>query len=318
MPDAVHLLIPFAAADGDAARAALARLSLPTLERLLARLQPLPAAPPPEHLPLSMPHEQTLAEALGLAGADGQLPWAAWELARSGGDTRDAPWAWITPCHWLVGRDHVRMAGPQQLALSADESQALLAAMQPYFEEDGLRLRWDRADRWLASGDLFDALPLASLDRVAGRVLDPWMPRSAAARPLRRLQQEMQMLLYTHPVNESRTAAGALPVNSFWASGAGALRSPSAPAWPQGLEVPQTLREAALRADWQAWNAAWQQLDGTACADALRALDTGRSVTLTLCGERQARRWTSEGAGWGRKLTSLWSRPRAAAVLETL
>lgn len=318
MLDAVHLLIPFAAADGDAARAALAGLSLPHLERLLARLQPHTAADPAPASALSMPHERALADAIGLPGADGQLPWAAWEHAHRGGAAGTQAWAWITPSHWLVGRDHVRMADPRQLDLSAEDSQALLGAMRPYFEEDGLQLQWERPDRWLACGPLFAGLPLASLDRVAGRVLDAWMPRSPAARPLRRLQQEMQMLLYTHPVNEARSAAGLLPVNSFWASGAGALPDGAVPVQPDGLLVPQALREAALRADWPAWAAAWQQLDATACADALRALAAGQTVTLTLCGERQACRWTSDGAGWSRKLTALWSRPRAATVLETL
>jgi hypothetical protein len=66
----------------------------------------------------------------------------------------------------------------------------------------------------------------ASLDRVVGRVIDGWMPRAGEAKALRRLQQEMQMLLYTHPVNEERARGGLLPVNSFWASGTGALPQP--------------------------------------------------------------------------------------------
>ena len=84
--------------------------------------------------------------------------------------------------------------------------------MQPYFEQDGIALEYDAPTLWLAHGELFRDLATASLDRVVGRTIDDWMPRAPEARTLRRLQQEMQMLLYTHAVNERararRPAAG--------------------------------------------------------------------------------------------------------------
>jgi hypothetical protein len=315
MSDAVHLLIPCAAPGGDAGRAATAALALPTLERLLARLSPAEEDACGETA-LSTPGERALARLCGLAGADGALPWAAWAQARSGQAPGEAAWARITPCHWQVGTDHIRMHDPQQLQLAADDSQALLAAVRPYFEQDGLALDWRGPTHWVARGPLFDQLALASLDRVAGRVLDPWIPRGPEARPLRRLQQEMQMLLYTHPVNDARQQAGLPPVNSFWADGPGALPVDAPP--PAGLEIVDALREPALLQDWPAWTAAWRQLDAGACARLLAALDAGRPVALTLCGDSRARTWRSAGAGALRRLAALWSRPRAATLLATL
>ena len=128
-----------------------------------------------------------------------------------------------------------------------DDSQALLAAMQPFFEQDGIALEYDAPTLWLARGEVFRDLATASLDRVVGRTIDDWMPRAEAAKTLRRLQQEMQMLLYTHEVNEARMRGGLLPVNSFWVSGTGALPgSPLPPAAP-GLQITHYLRDAALR-----------------------------------------------------------------------
>ena len=98
----------------------------------------------------------------------------------------------------------------------------LLAAMEPYFAEDGITLTYQAPLRWLARGELFRTLPTASLDRVIGQTIDRWMPAGDAGRSLRRLQQEMQMLLYTLPLNDARQRGGLLPVNSFWASGSGA------------------------------------------------------------------------------------------------
>jgi hypothetical protein len=144
------------------------------------------------------------------------------------------------------------------------------------------------------------------------------MPAGDAGRPLRRLQQEMQMLLYTHPVNEARVQDGRLPVNSFWASGAGALPAGARPAMPAGLRVEDALHDPALLQDWPAWTAAWQQIDAREGEQLLQELDTGRPVALTLCGERRARTWRSGKAGWRQRLARAWSRPRTTDILETL
>jgi hypothetical protein len=318
MSDGAHLLIPFAVSGEPGCRETLKGLSLPHLERLLARLAPGALEPGDEHA-LSMPHERVLARECGLVARDGLLPFAAWEELQAGRDPAGAAWAWVTPCHWRVGADHVFMHPPQQLQLDAGDSQALLAAMRPYFEEDGVQLAYQAPTRWLAAGELFAQLPCASLDRVVGRVIDPWMPRGDTGKPLRRLQQEMQMLLYTHPVNEERSRGGQLPVNSFWVSANGRLPAAAGRAAPPpGLQVTQDLRDTALLQDWPAWASAWQQLDARECARLQQAHEAGRPVAITLCGDRQARTWRSAGAGWSRRLVSLFSRPRLADLLADL
>jgi hypothetical protein len=266
----------------------------------------------------SMPHERVLARTHGLGEADGLLPFAAWQVRQAGGDPGDSGWAWITPCHWRVGTDHVRMAPLQELQLDAADSRALLDAMRPYFQEDGIELRYDAPLRWLASGELFRSLPSASLDRVAGRVLDRWMPAGDAGRPLRRLQQEMQMLLYTLPLNDERQRGGLLPINSFWASGTGVLPAGTATAAPEKLQITHRLRDPALQEDWQAWASAWHELDAGECARLVGERDRGAPVRLTLCGESASRTWTSEGAGWRLRAAALVAKPRIAAALEVL
>ena len=314
--DGVHLLVPFAAcptaACGDAAR----KLRLPHLQRLLARLGPAETdTGSPDSL--STPHERVLARAHGLAPVDGLIPLAAWQVRQEGRDPGQHGWAWITPCHWRVGRDHVAMAAPQELGLDGDDSRALLEVMAPYFAGDDITLEYQAPLRWLARGDIFRTLPSASLDRVCGRTIDPFMPRGDPGRPLRRLQQEMQMLLYTLPLNEARQRGGLLPVNSFWVSGTGALRAQASPP-PAGLRIAPTLRDAALLADWAAWQGAWQQLDARECPRLAAEVDAGREVRLTLCGEASARSWTSQAASLWRRVGSAFTRPTPAAVLEAL
>ncbi|MDB5947570.1 MAG: hypothetical protein JWQ33_2596 [Ramlibacter sp.] len=317
MSDGVHLLIPFAACPDPAGRAAIEQLELPQLQRLVTRLTPS-ASDEADQRSLSPPHERVLAAVCGLSAPDGCLPWAAWEVQRESGDAAGQAWAWITPCHWHVATDHIVMKHPQELRLDGDESKALLAGMQPFFAQDGITLDYHAPTRWLARGDLFRGLATASLDRVMGRDIDEWVPRASTAAPLRRLQQEMQMLLYTHAVNDERVRGGRLPVNSFWASGTGALPESPPPSKPAGLQMPNALRDAALLQDWRGWAAAWQQIDDQQCRQLNGSLDRGEPATLTLCGEANARSWSGRDGGLWRRVRGVFGRDSLPTLFESL
>jgi hypothetical protein len=317
MSDGTHLLIPFASCQGPDCRQALAGLALPHLERLLAQLA-RGTTEAGEASTLSMPHERVLARACGLPPLDGRIPWAAWDLRQAGRDPGEGAWAHITPCHWHAAADHVAMSDPRDLRLDQAQSRAILDVVQPYFEQDGMHLEYAAPTLWLARGEPFRELPAASLDRVIGRPVDPWLPRVAAAGPLRRLQQEVQMLLYTHHANDDREAQGLPPVNSFWVSGTGALPAPGGSPLPTGLKIAEALREPALAGDWNAWQAAWRQLDDTECARLLELTGRGEAVTLTLCGDRSAQSWSGDRGGLLRRLGGLFAAKQARAALEAL
>lgn len=309
----MHLLIPFAACSSEGCTRGLSTLKLPHLEKLLARLTPEPLDAGDE-LSLSTPHERALARALGWAVTDGLLPWAALEASKK--HLTGSAWAFITPCHWQVGANHIAMSGQSLPDFSETESRALMAAMQPYFEEDGLALHFESPNRWLASGEVFRDLPTASLDRVLGRNVENWMPRSPQAAALRRLQNEMQMLLYTHPINDARSARGVLPVNSFWMSGTGA-QAPKLPTHP-APQVLNTLRNAALNEDWTAWAQAWQALDATECAAMLANLKLGATAQLTLCGERSAQTFSFKPQSPLKRFMNIFSTQSTSNLLNKL
>jgi hypothetical protein len=283
----MHVLIPFASASSDGCTTAWNKLALPNFKKLISALTLMHTNSADEYT-LSPPHERALAQMYGISAADGQIPWAAWQRgAHAGSDA----WAFITPCFWHVGVDHINMGTVDDLQLSEEDSRTLLAAMQPYFVEDGITLHYDTPTRWLASSALFKNLATASLDRVQGRNVNAWMPEAAQAKPLRRLQNEMQMLLYQHPVNDARAARGQVPINSFWVSGTGALDAQVNPAHRVEVRYDNRLTTAALHEDWANWATAWQQLDATLFAQLLQNTARKESVSLTLCGERAAQTW---------------------------
>jgi hypothetical protein len=289
----MHLLIPFANSTTPDCQAALKSLKLPNLSKLLRKL-PLAHTDAADETTLSPPHERALAAAWGIHAADGQIPFGAYHAVRAGHSVLPGQaWAVITPCHWAVQSQHITMLSPHALKLQDDESHALLAAMQPFFAEDGIDLTYDTPTRWLARSEVFAGLATASPYRVIGggegKSVDNWLPRADTAKSLRRLQQEMQMLLYTHALTDSRDERGELAVNSFWVSGSGVMTSAmlARPA-PAGITQVNTLRDAAMNGDWAAWREAWTTIDANECASMLESLGRKSRVTLTLCGERAA------------------------------
>lgn len=308
----MHLLVPFAGTVSEAGRQALQTLALPQLERLLAQLSPTQTLGTDEFT-MSPPHELAMAAAMGWPLVDGALPWAADIAARAGLPADEQAWALLNPVHLHAGTDQVHLTDPAELALDDATSQALLEAVRHLFESEGFSLHWVSARQWLATHTIFDGLATASIDRVVSRNVDPWLPDHRQARLLRRLQNEVQMVFHTHPLNDHRESAGLPTVNSFWCSGCGRLSRGQVAA--DAPVVDDRLRAPALGEDWTAWCEAWRALDAGPVADLLRSPAEAR---ITLCGERLARRWEPAQRSMWQRLSGSFQRTAAPHFLEPL
>lgn len=301
----MHLVIPFATPLAEAGRQVLASLSLPQLARRLPALTET-GRDEGDEWSLSTPHERAIARALGWAGPDGGLPWAARQLAALGHDPGVLSWGLLTPVHWHLGTEQLSMGDPAALMLSDDDSRTLFAAVEDLFTSEGFVMLWGAPLAWFVAHESLAAMPCASPDRVIGRNVDRWLPASREARLVRRLQNEVQMLLHTHPLNAGREARGLLPVNSFWLSGCG----PAQPAAEVPLRVDDRLRPHALSEDWAGWARAWDAIDATLADPALQQ--------LTLCGERSSLTLAAGAHGLWQRVTGRLRRADPLALLETL
>jgi hypothetical protein len=303
----------------------LTKADLPHLRTWLAQAQRVQVQEDPVQTfllaTLTPPHERAWAQVVGWPLTDGALPWAARAAAELGlvanSETND--WAFISLCNWHVSNGQVTLGDPAYLQIDEATDATLFKAMQSFFAEDGIALHPYKPGQWLAQSPLLVDLPTASLDRVIGRNIDPWLvgshvsvqSLSPAAKLLRRLQNEMQMLLYTHPVNEGR----GLTVNSFWVHGTGTL-----PARVNGLPKSQeptvihALRQSALQQDLIGWLEAWQHVDAHVIAPMLARVAAGESQRLVLCGEHAFHVYDSAAP-------SIWQRVRtrfAPTSLDTV
>lgn len=314
----MHFIIPAAAPTGPSCQSALTGLKLPNLVNLLRTLTPVATLQGQDN-DLSPLPERVISQN---AFADGLIPWAALRAAHLPHAAPRAAWGLITPCHLVVHADHIAMGDPAELDLEDAESQALLQSMGPYFHEDGLQLHYLQADTWLVQGEALRRLPTASLERVRGKAIDPWMPATEAARMLRRLQNEMQMLLYTDPINDARVARGAPRVNSFWLSGTGDL--PTGPTPFLQATVLGSLQTSALRDDGAAWAHAWRMLDSGPLAQWVQSISNHPAATnsaglsLSLCGQHYARTWRHQPRGLFDRLGARLSRTPLSALLKDL
>ncbi len=302
MPQKLHLIIPGAVLPQSAAETpSPVAPVLPKLCALLAAMDRTTRIDCAEDSP-SSPFEMALAEANALSGSPGHIPWAAFESGIVG-----VPCAFIKLCHLQVGSDHILLLPPEDLGVDADTAGLLMQAMAPYFLEDGITLQLYGAvpGTWLATGEPFRNLRTVSTDQLAGRRVTRAMLESAggSAAVLRRLQNEMQMLLYTHPANEARPQQRLLPINSFWVTGAGVLET-ATPAAPHVL-VERRLQAAAQRPDAAGHAKAWQAVDADACARLLAVLRAGGDARLTLCSEKAAQSFAPAAVGVWRRLKSV-------------
>jgi hypothetical protein len=291
----MHLMIPHAGALDEAARHAFATLALPNLAAQLARLSPADTWGSDEFSP-QPPHHLALAALRGQARPSA----AAWAV----GAGPELVWALMTPVHLAVGTDGVDVLPPAALHLSESEAARfadLLRQLWP--ESEGWQWRLLDATRWaLGHADALDELQAASIERAAGQHIEPWLPDS---RVLRRWQNEAQMLLHGHALNAEREARGELAVNSVWIGDIGRANGR-----PADVTVDDRLTAPLVNGDLAAWVEAWQRLDAGPLARPL--------TSLTLAGERFARRFTAQPLSLVDKLRRRFKSPDVASVMEAL
>ena len=200
-------------------KAALDGLSCPALSALLARSRL--ARRTPQSL------EATLSD---LFGQPENTPYAAFRLLGEvdrpdAAHTHLTHWLCADPVHLRVLQERLILADSREFGIELDEARLLTDSLNAHLG-DVCRLHVAAADRWymeLLDRALQVELDTPPLSAATGRNVERMLPDTLAARELRKLHTEAQMLLHAHPVNTAREAAGRMPINSLWFWGAGRL-----------------------------------------------------------------------------------------------
>lgn len=130
-------------------------------------------------------------------------------------------WLMADPVHVRIDRDRALLADVGVMRVAQDEAAALTASLNQHFAEDGLRFYPVEPGRWLLQLPAAADAVFTPLADAVGENVNAHLPVGPRGLHWSRLLNEMQMLLYTHPVNDARELGGELPVNSVWLWGEG-------------------------------------------------------------------------------------------------
>lgn len=193
---------------------------------------------------------------------------------------QDQP-VWLTELvHVSPSRDGAALLPAGELAITPDQSVALFESVQALFSEAGFELSPSGVTQWRIALPGGYAPISASPALVSITSVNDWWPQDMAARPWRRLVNEVQMLWFDHPVNQARYQQGLVPINSLWLFGGARADQLAAAPPPQDTRVYNDLQEFSIKQDWGGWLAALGQLE----ARVFTPLASGRPPSLVLTG----------------------------------
>ncbi len=281
-------------------------LRTPALETLLCRADIRPID--------SDSYDEWLCRSFGIEN----MPVAPITLKADGHDPGKLYWLRADPVHLRIQRDEMFLFDAQAAPLDQTEANALCATLNQHFQEDGLQFIAPAPDRWYVKLDSEPALTTATLDQACGSSIDALMPSGTESALWRQRMNEVQMLLFEHPVNVARESRRELPINSVWFWGGGFMpqniRSEfthiisddifarglaqaaqiDAQALPtnilqfptqsneNNLFIINYLHNSMLYGDLAKWRAAHERLDAEYFAPLLAALKSGAINSLTL------------------------------------
>ena len=133
-----------------------------------------------------------------------------------------AYWLYATPVHLVLQRDTFSLAAPVPLGLDIDEVDALTAALNQHFASDGLAFIWHE-NTWFLSLQTSPQISTTAPQAAINKDISAYLPTGEGATKWASFTNEIQMLLFDHPVNIAREAKRLPAINSIWCYGGGQI-----------------------------------------------------------------------------------------------
>ena len=133
-----------------------------------------------------------------------------------------AYWLYATPVHLVLQRDTFSLAAPVPLSLDTDEADALTAALNQHFASDGLAFIWHE-NTWFLSLQTSPQISTTAPQAAINKDISAYLPTGEGATKWASFTNEIQMLLFDHPVNIAREAKRLPAINSIWCYGGGQI-----------------------------------------------------------------------------------------------
>ena len=135
----------------------------------------------------------------------------------------DAYWFRADPVNLQADRDTAILAGHEDLNLSQDEADKLVALINEHFVDEPWQLYTCSPHRWYMRLDKPSSLKTTPLDNVLGEDINLFNPTGNDADYWFKIMNELQMLIHGSNVNFERESRNKMTANSLWLWGGGCL-----------------------------------------------------------------------------------------------
>lgn len=158
-------------------------------------------------------------------------------------------WLRADPVYLQADRHQAFLLASDELQLTDNEAGQLITTINNHFANDGWSINAPQPQRWYLQRDTASQITTTPLIDVMGRDIHSHLPQGEDGPYWHRVLNELQMLLYEHPVNQQREVEGRLPVNSIWFWGSGSMPTKVTSSWDKVVSDDFVVQSLAQHGD---------------------------------------------------------------------
>lgn len=136
-------------------------------------------------------------------------------------------WLCADPVHLRAARDQIMLVDASAFEVAMEEAEQYITAFNTHFADSGYTLFAPHPKRWYLRGANTPHIETYPLHQVSGQTVNKKIPRGNDALVWHRMANEIQMLFFNLPINETRQDQDKLPINGVWFWGGGRLTQPA-------------------------------------------------------------------------------------------
>ncbi len=247
--NSIHLVIPDLFLPQDFVGEVGKGLKVPALEKLLSRGI---ASRFSTSMNAEVSMESMLCKAYGLENPE-DVPIAG--ISALFDQLGEGHWLRADPVHLSLHRDRLMLL---EVTPTLEEATLIGKSLNEHLSEEGMVVFAPNSKRWYVRFEEPQRISSPALSKVVGANVRGLMAGGEDAARWYKILNEIQMLLYSHPVNEAREEHGELPINSMWLWGGGPQTIPSRhydhvtsdDAFPEMFAAPTGARFTAWARKW--------------------------------------------------------------------
>jgi hypothetical protein len=132
-----------------------------------------------------------------------------------GGKIQHGFWLFAAPVHMQLGQESYFLTEPAPLLVSNEEAEGVVLSLNQHFSELGYHF-YLQNEVWFLGMDADPKIITTPIGKVINQDVGPYLPSGEGRLAWASFQNEIQMLLFSHPMNEIRERMGLPTINSIW------------------------------------------------------------------------------------------------------